>query len=189
MSDSTQHPWSRRLFIQQGVTLASLAATTPLFIQQTAKGVMLPLGSPLSSIPGMPQDRILVIVQLGGGNDGLNTVIPYGSDDYYKLRPGIAVQAPGRGQEAALQLSQANGIGLHPAMAGFKDLMDDGVASVVQGVGYPNPNRSHFSSMDIWHTGSPDGRRGSGWVGRYFDNACNGTPDPEIGISVGNEAP
>ena len=189
MSDNTQHPWSRRLFIQQGVTLASLAATTPLFIQQTAKGVMLPLGSSLSSIPGMPQDRVLVIVQLGGGNDGLNTVVPYGSDDYYRVRPGIALQAPGRSQDAALQLSQANGIGLHPSMAGFKDLMDDGVASVIQGVGYPNPNRSHFSSMDIWHTGNPEGRRGSGWVGRYFDNACNGTPDPEIGISVGREAP
>ncbi|MAT81750.1 MAG: hypothetical protein CMJ29_08910 [Phycisphaerae bacterium] len=189
MSNQNQHPWSRRLFIQQGVTMASLAATTPLFIQQTAKGVMHPLGSALSSLPGVPQDRILVIVQLGGGNDGLNTVIPYGSDDYYRARPSIGIQQPGRGQDAALQLSQANGIGLHPSMAAFKSLMDDGVASIVQGVGYPNPNRSHFSSMDIWHTGNPEGRRGSGWVGRYFDNACSGTPNPEIGIAVGREAP
>ncbi|MCH2132180.1 MAG: DUF1501 domain-containing protein [Phycisphaerales bacterium] len=189
MSDPIKNPWSRRMFIQQGVTLASLAATTPLFIQQTAKGVMLPQGSGLTSIPGMPQDRILVIVQLGGGNDGLNTVVPYGSPDYYRLRPGLGIAAPGRNAEAALQLSQGQGIGLHPAMAGLKSLMDDGVASIVQGVGYPNPNRSHFSSMDIWHTASPDGRRGSGWVGRYFDNECAGAPNPEIGIAVGREAP
>ena len=189
MTDPVQHPWSRRLFIRQGVTLASLAATTPLFIQETAKGVMLPQGSALSSIPGMPQDRILVIVQLGGGNDGLNTVIPFGSPDYYKLRPSLGIAAPGRNADAAMQLSQGNGIGLHPAMTGLKSLMDDGVASIVQGVGYPNPNRSHFSSMDIWHTASPEGRRGTGWVGRYFDNACAGSPNPEIGIAVGREAP
>ena len=189
MNDSTQHPWSRRLFIRQGVALASLATTTPLFIQQTAKGVMLPMGSMLSSIPGMPQDRILVIVQMSGGNDGLNTVVPYGLDDYYRLRPTIGLAKPGTNADAALQLSQARGIGLNPAFSGLQELMDSGVASIVQGVGYPNPNRSHFSSMDIWHTGNPDGRRGNGWLGRYFDNACSGTPQPEIGISLGSESP
>merc|ERR1711965_346726 len=104
----------------------------------------------------MPQDRILVIVQMSGGNDGLNTVVPYGLDDYYRLRPTIGLKKPGSGADAALQLNQAQGIGLNPAFSGLQELMDSGVASIVQGVGYPNPNRSHFSSMDIWHTGNPD---------------------------------
>lgn len=188
MNERTEHPWSRRLFLQQGVTLASLAATTPLFIERSARGVMLPLGSLVSSQAGVNEDRILVVVQLGGGNDGLNTVVPYGSDDYYRLRPNLGIGAPGRGDDAALEIEGGNGIGLHPSMVGFKELMDEGVANIVQGVGYPNPNRSHFSSMDIWHTADPNGKS-EGWIGRYFDNECQGSPNPEIGVSIGRQAP
>jgi len=187
MTDHNEHPWSRRLFLQQGVTLASLAATTPLFIERSARGVMLPLGSLVSSQAGVPEDRVLVVVQLGGGNDGLNTVIPYGSDDYYRLRPQLAIQAPGR-DNGALAIDGGDGIGLNPAMSGFKELMDEGVAGIVQGVGYPNPNRSHFSSMDIWHTADPQGKN-NGWIGRYFDNTCSGTPNPEVGVAIGRQAP
>ena len=150
---------------------------------------MIPLGSALSSIPGVPQDRIQVIVQMSGGNDGLNTVVPYGLDEYYRLRPTIGLKKPGSGTDAAAQLSQAQGIGLNPAFSGLQELMDSGVASIVEVVGIRTPNRSHFSSMDIWHTGNPDGRRGNGWLGRYFDNACGGTPEPEIGISLGSNSP
>ncbi|HRP62481.1 MAG TPA: DUF1501 domain-containing protein [Phycisphaerales bacterium] len=179
--------YSRRLFIQQGITLASMAVTAPLFIERTARGMMLPLESMLSSRPGMPEDRVLVVVQLGGGNDGLNTVVPYGADIYYRARPAIAIPAAGR-QNGALTLDQKYGIGLHPSFSGFKDLMDQGVASIVQGVGYPNPNRSHFTSMDIWHTASTNAQ-GNGWIGRYFDNTCNGTPVPEGAVSIGRNAP
>ena len=70
----------------------------------------------------------------------------------------------------------------------LKSLLDEGVANIVQGVGYPNPNRSHFTSMDIWHTANESGH-GYGWIGRYFDNTCNGTPEPESGIAVGRAAP
>lgn len=187
MTTHHEHPWSRRLFLQQGVTLASLAATTPLFIEQSARGVMLPVGSMVSSQAGVPEDRVLVVVQLGGGNDGLNTVVPYGSADYYRLRPQLGIAAPGR-SNGALSIDGADGIGLNPAMSGFKELMDEGVAGIIQGVGYPNPNRSHFSSMDIWHSADPEGKN-NGWIGRYFDNTCGGTPNPEAGVAIGRQAP
>lgn len=184
--------FTRRVFLQQGLTLASAAATIPYFLQKSALGMMLPLESMVSSIAGVPEDRILVVVQLGGGNDGLNTVIPYGDSSYYNLRPGLAIQAPGQRVtgpvQSALEVSDVKGVGLHPAMAPFKELMDEGVASIVQGVGYPNPNRSHFTSMDIWHTASTNAN-GHGWIGRYFDNTCNGTPIPEGAVSIGRTAP
>ncbi|MHC5024177.1 MAG: DUF1501 domain-containing protein [Planctomycetota bacterium] len=183
--------YSRRIFLQQGVAFASLATTAPLFIQRSAKAAMLPLGSPVSSRPGVPEDHVLVVVQLGGGNDGLNTVVPYGDDRYYNARPSLAIPRPGQGNgrgTPALQLDDQRGIGLHPNLDGLKELMDDGAASIVQGVGYPNPNRSHFTSMDIWHTARPDGN-GYGWIGRYFDNTCQGTPEPEGAVAIGRTAP
>ncbi|MHC4100998.1 MAG: DUF1501 domain-containing protein, partial [Planctomycetota bacterium] len=190
MSDH-EMTFTRRVFLERGMTLASMVTTAPLFIQRSALGMMRPQGSPLASQPGVPEDRILVVVQLGGGNDGLNTVIPYSSSRYYNARPGLAIPAPGdrSGQQrAALALDEAHGIGLHPAMTGFKALIDEGVAGIVQGVGYPNPNRSHFTSMDIWHTADTTGK-GYGWLGRYFDNACSGTPAPEGEVAIGRTAP
>ena len=179
--------FTRRLFLQRGCALASLAATVPCFIERSALGM---LGNPLlSSQPGVPDHRILVVVQLGGGNDGLNTVVPYGDPEYFKVRPNLALQAPGpSGSGVSLQLDQQLGLGLHPALAPLKALYDEGLVSVVQGVGYPNPNRSHFTSMDIWHTGRLDGK-GSGWIGRYFDNTCKGTPVPEGAVAIGRTAP
>ncbi|MEY4787183.1 MAG: hypothetical protein RL692_1077, partial [Planctomycetota bacterium] len=78
-------PFSRRIFLQQGVTLASMVASIPWFLQHSALGI-LPVDGRVTSHAGVPEDKILVVVQLGGGNDGLNTVIPYGSDDYYRSR-------------------------------------------------------------------------------------------------------
>lgn len=180
-------PYSRRLFLQQGFTLASLLPTVPAFIQHSALGMMLPQGSAVSSRPGVPEDRILVLVQLAGGNDGLNSVIPYGDRNYYQARPQLAVPEPGRGNNAALRTG-LDGIGLHPNLASLKELMDEGVATIVQGVGYPNPNRSHFASTDIWETADLSGK-GTGWVGRYFDCTCNGTPDPQGAVAIGRRSP
>lgn len=188
---SEQRAYSRRLFMQQGLTLASAATTIPWFVQNSAAGVMHPLSSSLSSLPGVPEERVLVVVQLGGGNDGLNTVVPYFSDDYRRKRPSISIGAPGKpngNAGEALELDSKIGIGLHPNLDGLKALHDEGVLSVIQGTGYPNPNRSHFTSMDIWHTGQRDAK-GNGWLGRYFDNTCNGTPLPEGSISIGKTAP
>ncbi|MCH7571782.1 MAG: DUF1501 domain-containing protein [Planctomycetes bacterium] len=191
MAEHNDFPYSRRLFMQQGLVLASMASTAPVFLQRSAMGMMAPEGSMLSSRPGVPEDRVLVVVQLGGGNDGLNTVVPFGHDAYYRLRPNLAVAAPGKGtndRPAALAIDGSHDVGLHPNFAPFKALMDDGVASIVQGVGYPNPNRSHFTSMDIWHT-ADTAAQGTGWIGRYLDNTCAGRPNPECAISIGRESP
>ncbi len=178
--------FSRRIFLQQGITLASMVGTIPWFLQHSAQG-MLSSDRSVSSRAGVPEDRILVVVQLGGGNDGLNTVVPYGSDEYYRARPSLGILAPSK-DKGALELDKKIGIGLHPNLTGFKDLFDQGQLAVVQGVGYPNPNRSHFASMDIWHTGSSKGRS-EGWIGRYVDCTCAGSPQADAEIAIGRTAP
>ncbi len=107
--------------------------------------------------------RILVVVQLTGGNDGLNTVVPYRNEIYYRERPVLAI-----GRDKVLPLTEE--LGLHPAMIGLRELYDDGSLTVINGVGYPQPDRSHFRSMDIWHTASgSDQYLETGWLGRYLD--------------------
>ncbi|MEX2244587.1 MAG: DUF1501 domain-containing protein [Fimbriimonadaceae bacterium] len=107
-------------------------------------------------------DTVLVVCQLSGGNDGLNTVVPYASASYYELRPTLAIK-----DSETLKLNEA--MGLHPNMTGVHELYKEGKVAIVQNVGYPSPNRSHFKSMDIWHSASPDGKIGYGWIGRHFD--------------------
>ena len=103
--------FTRRQFLHSGLTLASAAATIPWFLNSSALGMPRPLPG-TTSMPGIPEDHVLVVIQLSGGNDGLNTVIPYGMDAYYKARPGIGIQA---GQ--ALKLKEVDGIGLHAGPA------------------------------------------------------------------------
>ncbi|HET6425526.1 MAG TPA: DUF1501 domain-containing protein [Planctomycetaceae bacterium] len=113
-----------------------------------------------------PGERVLVLIQLAGGNDGLNTVVPINDDSYYKARPGIAI-----GKGAALKLNDA--VGLHPSMTGFRDLWDTNRLAIVQGVGYPKPDRSHFRSMDIWHAAHFSERIPNGWIGRLLDQTVS----------------
>lgn len=192
--------YTRRLFLGRSLTFASAAAVVPSFIQSSALGMPMP-GLGLSSIPGVNEDNILVVVQLGGGNDGLNTVVPVGFDDYYRVRPTIALR-----ENQTLALGSGQGVALHPSMEGIKGLYDDGLCGIIQGVGYPNPNRSHFKSMDIWHTADTSGT-GTGWIGRYLDSECcgygkgeSGTPDGSLpkeeqgqpmqpAIAIGRTAP
>jgi len=177
--------FTRRSFLTRGLALVSAASTVPAFIQRSALGLGLPLETLLTtSVPGLRQDRILVVVQLGGGNDGLNTVIPFGHDEYHRRRPNIRIDG-----RQALRIAEADGLGLHPNLGGLKSLHDDGLLCTIQGVGYPNPNRSHFTSMDIWQSGDPRNPNAQGWIGRYFDNACRGTPFPDPAINIGREAP
>lgn len=105
-------------------------------------------------------EKILVVVQLSGGNDGLNTVIPFGDDEYYKNRFTLAI--------AKNNIRKIDDhVGLHPALNGFEKLLEQQQLAIVQGVGYPNPNRSHFESMDLWHTAHQDSAaRSEGWLGR-----------------------
>jgi uncharacterized protein (DUF1501 family) len=168
-NDRTPTTWTRRDFLHTGLVLASASMTLPSFLQRSALA-MQNTNPQLSSIPGVPEDRVLVVIQLSGGNDGLNTVIPFEDDAYYAARRGIAVPAA-----RVHRIGRRQTLGLHPAMDGLKSLYDDGLLTVVQGVGYPNPNRSHFTSMDIWHTARTSGS-GDGWLGRFFDNQCSGSP-------------
>lgn len=169
-------PYTRREFLRSGVILASAAVSVPSFINGTAHAMSQALGA-LSSLPGVPDDHVLVVLQLSGGNDGLNTVIPYAYPEYYRARTSIGIP-----ERDVLKLSRAEDVGLHPGLAGMRDLYDAGLLSIIQGVGYPNPNRSHFKSMDIWHTADPTAT-GDGWLGRYFDSECCGFGKGESGTA------
>ena len=185
MNRFTDSTFTRRAFLGRGMTLASAAVTTPWFLHASARVIAAQPGA-IGSRAGVPDDRILVVVQLAGGNDGLNTIVPFNMDAYYRARPRIAVP-----KREVITLDRKLDMGLHPSLDGLKRLYDDGLLSIVQGVGYPNPNRSHFKSMDIWHTADHDAT-GDGWIGKYFDNECAGQPDgcdPDAGIALGAEAP
>jgi uncharacterized protein (DUF1501 family) len=179
MSEPLIH--SRRTFLQRSVALLSTSATVPAFLDQTAWAFD-DRGTASSS--RREAEKILVVLQLAGGNDGLNTIIPYRDNHYYQARPRLAVA-----RDAALRLTDE--IGLHSAAEGMKKLFDDGLMAIVQGVGYPNPNRSHFVSTDIWATGDPAGRQHEGWLGRYFDCTCKGSDpvEPRRGIAITQESP
>jgi len=170
---------SRRKFLASisaaaSAGLVSLAPRAPGFLLESAAlGADRPAG-----------DRILVVVQLSGGNDGLNTVIPYGDEIYRKKRPSLAL-----GADNVIKLERD--LGLHPRMKGAETLLEKRWLAVVQGVGYPNPNRSHFESMDIWHTAHTQPQdRAAGWLGRSFDaqrTAGRGSADPP-GMHLGAES-
>jgi len=126
--------------------------------------------------------NILVVLQLAGGNDGLNTVIPLGNDEYRKSRPTIGVP-----EASILKLDPQTG--LHPSLSGLASAYQEGHLAVVQGVGYPNPNRSHFRSTEIWATAVDSNKSSNtGWIGRYFDNACSGC-DASVGIAMASQMP
>jgi len=107
-------------------------------------------------------DRVLVVVYFQGGNDGLNTVVPFGLPAYYTYRPTLAIA-----QNDVLRINDT--IGLNPQLKPFKDMYDKGQVAIVQGVGYPNPDYSHFRSTEIWETAAPDKYASTGWLGRYLD--------------------
>jgi len=173
---------TRRVFLQNGLALLAVAPTIPTFLDQTMMALANPLDNPRVQKPSGKDGKILVVVQLSGGNDGLSTVVPYADDAYHRARPAI-----GLGDKEVLKVD--NYIGLHPNLAPLKKMYDNGEMSIIQGVGYPNPNRSHFRSMDIWNSASPEKEVvTSGWIGRYFDNACPGC-DPHVGVSMGGSLP
>jgi uncharacterized protein (DUF1501 family) len=173
---------TRRIFLQRGLTVLAATSTIPSFLHQTAMALADPLDTPRTQRVSGKDSRVLVVVQLSGGNDGLNTLIPHGDDEYYRVRPALAYRGDG-----VLKLNDY--LGLNTGLAALKAMYDDGQLAVIQGVGYPNPNRSHFRSMDIWHTARPDQEVATnGWIGRYFDNTCKGC-DPHVGVSIGETAP
>jgi len=175
---------TRREFVKKGMTMVAVGWTAPSFITRTALAMSNPWDvAQVTSRPGIPEDRILVVVQMGGGNDGLNTVVPFTNDAYYRARPTLAVP-----QKDVLRIT--DDLAFHPGLAPLKELYDKGAMAVVQGVGYPNPSRSHFKSMEIWHTADPEGRIVRyGWIGRYFDSKCPVCEQPTVGVNVGPAMP
>ena len=156
----------RRDFLKVG-SLATASFMVPKFLKAFEGNDFVP-----------PGNKVMVILQLSGGNDGLNTVIPIRNDIYYRERPKLGVD-----KTKALQLT--DDVGLHPSLVGLKELFDDGSLGILNNVGYPNPDRSHFRSMDIWQTGSAsDQYIASGWLGRYLDAQCNGCDKPTYALEI-----
>ena len=163
--------YTRRQFLKFSGAATAATAASVLSMNDIAKAAItrpLPLGTP-----------ILVVVSLYGGNDGLNTVIPFQDSNYYSARPTLNYKA-----ETLLPLT--DGLALNASMTGIKTLWDEQKVAIVRGVGYPKPDRSHFSSMAIWQTGSPQTHLSTGWLGRWLDNQAI---DPMMAISLGSVLP
>lgn len=150
----------RRQFLQVG-SLATASLMLPKFMKAFEKPAMVP-----------PGNKVMVVIQFSGGNDGLNTVIPVRNDIYFNARPVLGIQ-----KDKSLLLNDE--VGLNPALDAFKGLYDDGSLAILNSVGYPNPDRSHFRSMDIWQSASNSNEYvNTGWLGRYLDAQCKGCDKP-----------
>lgn len=174
---------TRREFIKRsGMTVLSVGLSQQAFWHhvRAASESVLTQAAALS-----PVDRLLVVIQMDGGNDGLNTVIPLSglaASLYRQYRPTLAIPEANIlpvGTDAAGTL-----VGFHPNMGALKELYDRGHVAVIQSVGYPNPNRSHFASQDIWHTADPGGRKRTGWLGDYLDVAFPSPDNPLLAVSL-----
>ncbi len=174
------HFQTRREFLAtglKGIGLLAASQYVPAFLTRTAAAAGADKDAPL-----------LVVLQLSGGNDGLNTVVPYTDDLYFKARPTLGLKG-----KDIFKLNDH--LGLNAALRPLKDEFEQGRFAIVQNVGYPNPNRSHFRSMEIWHTGANDHPEATGWLGRYFDAQCAGldphhaADEADIGVSFGKVMP
>jgi len=155
----------RREFLKSSV-LASGVALFPRFLKAFDRSTLVQNG------------KKLVVIQLSGGNDGLNTVIPFRNDIYYQQRPALAI-----GKESLLPLTDE--AGLHTSLPSFRALYNQGELTIVNQVGYPNAERSHFRAMDIWHTGSSANEYWqTGWLGRYLDHNCQGCSQPHKVVEI-----
>ena len=180
---------TRRTFISTSLGVAVLGGSLPMALVRAAAAQPLPsLGS------SVDPRNVLVVIQMAGGNDGLNTVVPYTDDAYHRVRPVIRIN-----ESTVLRLDDR--IGLNPAMAPLLELFKEGHVALVQGVGYPNPNRSHFEATQIWETAATDRPTATGWLGRYLDRvapsatpgrsvlATNGAPIDFTAVALGDQVP
>jgi len=156
----------RRNFIQLG-SLATGSMMVPDFLKAFEKPLSVPAGN-----------KVVVVIQLSGGNDGLNTVIPLRNDLYYRQRPKLGIM-----KENALSIT--DDAGLHPSLTALRELHDSGSLGILSSVGYPNPDRSHFRSMDIWHSASSSREYlDTGWLGRYLDAQCKPGDRPTLAMEI-----
>jgi uncharacterized protein (DUF1501 family) len=168
---------SRRDFLVRGLYGLGVGAGLPALLNRTSAALAAQAlqGTSVEKHP----ERILVVIELGGGNDGLNTVVPYSDAAYYRARPNLGIPAA--------QVIKANhAFGFHPSMVGFERLYKDGVLAVVHGCGYEHPSLSHFSSMGFWHTGVPNGGESLGWLGRVADKTYD-TRTRNVIVNLGNQ--
>ena len=166
---------SRRDFLVKGLYGIGVSAGLPAILNRTSAALAAQAleGTSMEKHP----ERILVVVELSGGNDGLNTVVPFGDDTYYRVRPNLGVPEPE-------VIKIADGIGFHPSLVGFERLYKDGLMAVVHGCGYDNPSLSHFSSMGFWHTGVPNGGEVLGWLGRLADHAYHDDTHENLIVNI-----
>ncbi|MEO8721681.1 MAG: DUF1501 domain-containing protein [Ginsengibacter sp.] len=156
----------RKEFLQIG-SLASASMMMPNFLKALEKKATVP-----------PGNKVMIVLQFSGGNDGLNTVVPIRNDIYYQSRPVLAIK-----KNLALHLT--DDAGLNPALTFFKKLFDEGSLGILNDVGYPNPDHSHFRSMDIWQTASDSSQYlTTGWLGRYLDAQCSGCGKPTQALEI-----
>ena len=167
---------SRRDFIVRGFYGLGIGSALPFILNRTSAALA------AQALEGTSvekhRERILVVVELSGGNDGLNTVIPFGDAAYYRARPNLGIP-----EKQAIRIT--DGLGFHPSMVGFERLYKDGLLAVVHGCGYEHPSLSHFSSMGFWHTGVPNGGEPLGWLGRLADAGYNpGTQNTIVNLGT-----
>lgn len=158
----------RKEFLQLG-SLATASMMLPKMLKafETPAANMVP-----------PGNKVVVVLQLSGGNDGLNTVIPFTNDIYYRERPRLGIE---KNKAATI----TDDVGLHPELKGLADIFNDGGMGIINAVGYPTPDRSHFRSMDIWHTASQSNEYlTTGWLGRYLDDQCNNCDKPTQALEL-----
>jgi uncharacterized protein (DUF1501 family) len=167
---------SRREFLARGLYGVGVTAGVPIVLNRMSAALAAQAleGTSVEAHP----NRILVVIELSGGNDGLNTVVPFGDAAYYRARPKLGIPE----REV---INAADGFGFHPSMVGFERLYKDGLLAVVQGCGYDHPSLSHFSSMGFWHTGAPNSGETLGWLGRLADERYAKAPDNLI-VNIGN---
>jgi uncharacterized protein (DUF1501 family) len=159
----------RRFLVRslQGSSLLALSSAVPGFLASTAHAAE------------ADKNSVLVVIELSGGNDGLNTVIPHADDLYHKARPTLHFK-----KEEVVKVT--DDIGLHPSLRPLDGLLQQGQLAIVQGVGYPNPDRSHFESMDVWQSGDPKRKTTSGWIGRSapgLQDKAGNVPIVQIGAN------
>jgi uncharacterized protein (DUF1501 family) len=175
-------PVSRREFIQNGLGFVALGLSMPTLLMQATEAMAAEVTA--GTAPRPDNGKILVVLEMAGGNDGLNTVAPITDPLYAQFRPNIGLKA-----NSVIGIDK--NLGLHPNMTALGDLYEKGKVAVVTGVGYPNANRSHFQSMDIWQSGNTeiDARERTGWLARYFDADGHFTGNPLAGVALGNALP
>ena len=169
---------ARRDFVKGGVALVSIGTTSNSLL----KGALaFAAENPRDALPAQT-GKTLVLVQLAGGNDGLNTLVPMDDGAYRSARPTIGVP-----EAEALPLQ--DGYGFAPQLAGLKGLWDEGRLALIRGIGYPNQNYSHFKSMAIWEAGDPEMKLKEGWLGRTLEGIESQAHDPFFGFNVGSSTP